>query len=882
MDDILSQIIAYAPNKIDTETKLRSMVQGPRNMYAGGQLVQLNADGSRPGYSGDYTDAEKIKQNRIYTIINGKRTLDLNKDQKKWYNKTHKNNPNSRYYQQDWHEQGGKKSDLLDSYFNEQKREKPPKGYITTKEFSKKYGFPIYEKRQYGPITKTESNFINNALMKTIGEKEATRGRKNLFLKKFLTETLVPKQFDTLVDLGDGKKSVQKVNYVKDNAALAKKAKTYIDSPFIQEKTRENMVKILKNDNIKTLFNRGDYKGLVKALEGVKGLTNAERANALLRISQAMSGVNFRDFEHGLKPNKPSANKIFRGLEKAKWGDPYADAYRDLKRNTIKDAIGDKYFTKSYGGFLDDAKKALNKSGIDTRALNLDLNELTGLNNAYKNKTFNSSQFINFMDSNFNSEQHASMIKEYGRHETKLQNVLKGKKPNFDEAAKITKDWRTWRNDWFDRLDPRMKTDQIKSILPDFKLGADAATKAFTTKRLDDFRKQNFPIEEEIKKMKYAKTFGTKKSMSETPILKEVASGDSKAMERIKKQLIALCPKGQASGGRIGYAAGTPTVACGQNQLQKLLFKGGGTAGERSLVQKIISGGGRMAMGMLNPKELLKLKNIVGPGALGLMAAYEAGSITDDVFRLNKPLNEALAGNWLTNAFTPFSEEFAKQKNLLQSGKLTGNQREYALEMMKMEEFMKEGKRIEGMEATQLVDQGGYGNIDGSSMVSKEDLNKAYQELLGRFSRLKPYAYEDGITGRSLENEAAMNEYIDAQTARTGASKIFGGPQRMVNKAPRPTNMSRGPMTEKGRMKLDFHIPGYIPYDKAYTPSDEEILNIYKQQGFVHPRFGQLEPGEGTKVRMGLAMNDGNRSIFGSKFSEGGITELRSKYDYKK
>ena len=49
---ILSQIIAYSPNKIDTETKARSLVQGPRNMYAGGQLVQPNADGSRPGYAG--------------------------------------------------------------------------------------------------------------------------------------------------------------------------------------------------------------------------------------------------------------------------------------------------------------------------------------------------------------------------------------------------------------------------------------------------------------------------------------------------------------------------------------------------------------------------------------------------------------------------------------------------------------------------------------------------------------------------------------------------------------------------------------------------------------------------------------------------------------
>ena len=35
---ILSQIISYAPNKIDTETKVRSMVQEPRNMAQGGRI----------------------------------------------------------------------------------------------------------------------------------------------------------------------------------------------------------------------------------------------------------------------------------------------------------------------------------------------------------------------------------------------------------------------------------------------------------------------------------------------------------------------------------------------------------------------------------------------------------------------------------------------------------------------------------------------------------------------------------------------------------------------------------------------------------------------------------------------------------------------------
>ena len=38
MDDILSQIIAYAPNKIDTELKARSLIQGPRNMNQGGRI----------------------------------------------------------------------------------------------------------------------------------------------------------------------------------------------------------------------------------------------------------------------------------------------------------------------------------------------------------------------------------------------------------------------------------------------------------------------------------------------------------------------------------------------------------------------------------------------------------------------------------------------------------------------------------------------------------------------------------------------------------------------------------------------------------------------------------------------------------------------------
>ena len=311
----------------------------------------------------------------------------------------------------------------------------------------------------------------------------------------------------------------------------------------------------------------------------------------------------------------------------------------------------------------------------------------------------------------------------------------------------------------------------------------------------------------------------------------------------------------------------------GKEKLQKLLFEGGGTKVERGLVQRIVSGGGKMAISMLNPAELIKLKNLIGPGALGIMAAFEAGVVTDDVLRMGKPLNESLASNWLFKSFRPHSEEFEKQKNLLQSGKLTGSQREYALEMMKMEQILKEDKRIKMMESTQLVD-GAFD--DNFTITSQEEINTAKQKLRERFDRVNDYVLEEG-TGRQLENEAAMAEKEATEMAKKKFSPLFGDSGTpLVNMAPRPRNMGRGPMTEQKRMNLDFGIPGYTPYNKAYTPSNKEISDYY--QTLEKPRA--LNPGEGTLIRMNLASRDGNRSIYGAndKFAEGGLANLMKKY----
>jgi hypothetical protein len=372
----------------------------------------------------------------------------------------------------------------------------------------------------------------------------------------------------------------------------------------------------------------------------------------------------------------------------------------------------------------------------------------------------------------------------------------------------------------------------------------------------------------------------------------EMVKKKSFTAEGIKEYLRALCPKGKAaaSGGRIGFNVGSG-VACGRKQLQKLLFQGGGTKAERSLVQKIISGGGKMALSMLNPKELIRLKNLVGPGALGIYAAFEAGVVTDDVLRMGKPLNESLAANWLFKSFRPHSEEFEKQRNLLQSGKLNDSQRQYALEMMKIEQATKEFDRITMMERTQLTDQGGMGMIDGSPIIPQEEIDTAKQKLMERVDRIKDSAFEEG-TGRELENIAAMTEKEATERAKPksinilgkdiqysdGFSPLFGkSGTRLVNMVPRPKNIGRGPMTEKSRMKLDYEIPGITPSHKALTPSDDEILNFLKDMGEVHPRFGKLEPGQGTRIRMDVARQQNVVGMHGTqdKFAGGGMVGIR-------
>ncbi len=286
-------------------------------------------------------------------------------------------------------------------------------------------------------------------------------------------------------------------------------------------------------------------------------------------------------------------------------------------------------------------------------------------------------------------------------------------------------------------------------------------------KKLLNIMKQN------AKKIKGGGTIvlDDKTVLGKKPTIKSVVSALEKELNvkiplnRLTKLIEDLCPKGKASGGRIGYQdAGVvgKTLQCGLNQFNKNMKTGNANS---ALMRRILANGGNIltsAGKQLNPAELLKLRNLIGPQALGFLAAYEAGVITDDVLRKGTPLNESVAKNWLTKSFVPFSEEFARQKNLLKSGTLNENQRIYALDMMKAEKAFKEMDRIEGMERDQLVE----GTMDDDFIFNSQEKIDAAKTNVNRI--IEDLDSRDSFrnTGKQMENIRAMDEMEASRMAK--------------------------------------------------------------------------------------------------------------------
>jgi len=360
--------------------------------------------------------------------------------------------------------------------------------------------------------------------------------------------------------------------------------------------------------------------------------------------------------------------------------------------------------------------------------------------------------------------------------------------------------------------------------------------------------------------------------------------------------------KGKAAGGRILFSNGGEAVTtCATKGITRFiddLRKGNYSKATLNLLK----GGGNLIKSIANPMELLKLRNLIGPGAMGLMAAWEGGVITDDVIRQGTPLNESLANNWLTKSFLPYTKDYAKAKNLLETGKVPSNMKKYVQDVVTFNDMLMDMKGIEGRKDSRLIDDTGYGMVDGTSMYTKEQEQKEDEALMKKAKTLTENVFTPG-TAKALEMKSLQDESEATRMAKPKNVNILGKDfQYSDGFSPMFGFDELKDVRTKAFTGIDDYMPDETPqdlrpitykdYQKTELPAAER--QYYENKLNIKPRSSLSEysfPGSDINALEELtrrynireaAKYPGFFSADSEKFSEGGITTLRSKYDYKK
>ena len=323
---------------------------------------------------------------------------------------------------------------------------------------------------------------------------------------------------------------------------------------------------------------------------------------------------------------------------------------------------------------------------------------------------------------------------------------------------------------------------------------------------------------------------------------------------KLAGQIDPDCAQAVANGGRIGLKSIGSTNVCltkAKNYMSEELTKGIGTQqnAKTSLIKRILAGSANFLKQSLNPKELLKMENLIGKPALYATVAFDTAMVADDVFRKGLPLNVA-AAKTLTGSLLNLDENAARAKNLLESNvPLSPAAKEYAQSFLDYDQYQKLNLSFPS-------------SLIASKMPGSEKYFKMQEDLKNKINTTPE-------TG-AMDYQTALDEFEGGFKAKP---KMFDAPDApeatpLTNKFALPASAGlgrSGPMTAKQNLQIDLSLP---TYDRSFTASDE-LLNSYLKS------IGEetLQPGEGTLFRM---REPDQRGLFGTqeKFAGGGLANL--------
>ena len=873
MNDILSQIIAYAPDRIDTETKARAMVQGPRNMYNQGQLVQPSGDGSRPGYSGENYNKDKTVLDAD-TIKKIKQKIKLKPGQKwNFYDPEGihgKPNPGGHTY-------GIKKSDNVNLYDKARSIGNPGRVERSLKKLKEKY-----EKIKADP--------------KLLAAAQKDRKERYLANREEILENSRLK-YETDKQWRKAKLEYERIQRIKNPEKYKKKM-----SDWYAKRGKFPPGNNYKENVWHDMFRSSQKQGQTRFLlvdENGNQLTQDKfpKVDGKVRWDKNANYKNVKFYDTVTKQFVKLDNNIKgKGITFEKYLDQKSVGGKGAYENAIngyrnKDTIKNITFKDSKGKnirigtvmrdkLIQDSNDFI-KSGINVQHPDID-------NAFWKNEisTTSSNNKLNNL-------------------ETILKRELRNAGDNTMLRNKALTKFKTEINNL---------PGGITKVIEGITYGNAPSTESVVAQVGKDFkidRFKNFPK--------------TRTSLRDviTTAVGQLACGDKKV----------------AGGGRIKFNSGSSCNVRGRKILTDAVRNGISSIepSKQNLVKKILSGGANLVKGALDIREFFKLKNLIGFPAAVAAVVVDTGLVLDDMFRKGQPFDEA-AGNEMLASMLNLQPHVQEAKRVLADPKssLSPAAKKYAEMLVDIGEYnntlqMKElpmktvgmpgdpkeqkmlEKKLDALDK-KISNTSTSGELDYLKEITERDA----QDKAGRYigepisSKGGPMYAKDGEG-----NLIKVNEY---GYGRTGLENFFGD---APDKTDAPSFFSGQLKPSYGDLKQEpgklpeyetKMIPAYV--SQNYKTMEEQpitkdwldvITQIKRKQGelganqnlddikYMNERFIKNNEGVPTKQKVkGLSMLDemqlenkwmqalSEPGMKGTQFSEGGITELRSKYEYKK
>jgi len=935
---ILSQIIAYSPNKIDTETKARAMVQGPRNMYNQGQLVQPNADGSRPGYKGDEITYKGKWEADRYNTVKDIDSLKLKKE------KINLKASDFRTGEMRYPDDKGQKyvKQYLDSV---------QKGYLNN-DMSNVTRFKTFLKNKYPKTFAKVIADVNHSgyrgmmdigfdYKRKLANEIITASNNQLkYINQFdIIKKLVPANRAAIVkDQGittlgnlldeDTLNSFRKLDKMEDKLS---KSLTYIV---------DNDVKILDPSKIKI---KGSAAAGYQTQSPIKKMMNyLAGGGSRLQLNKALEQNKWyqsQNYKVG-KTIRNTFDDLSQAYSKDFIGQNFNDAYdyalnrrgsvsvKGMSKKITPERLiwnfaarsADRHF-KDLDNPKDWLVKIVDKNGkpIDYSSLPVDdkgrrIIDTNKYQFLYEGQTFNKN--------NLNTKGYQSgLFNDVYKATNKITNYLNTDVPDPDNPKKTIS-----LGELFEKTDGRIfasighddarggvkkKPFNTFKILTNVENQAlfnayDKITNPADRKKVVDFI---YGDTKGLRGDKYKQAWINKnvpfiteyiqtgEGLEETPYKKGIKLLDQDLL-KLAGTVNPKCRKAAVNGGRISFQDGLSADFCineGKKVARDLIAKNiTGSPAQNNIIKRITSGVFNFAKSILDPKELFDLKKqLFSKGALASIPIFDAVMAADDALRKDMDPKEAFAKT-LSFGSIPRAMGFTDSidvinaKKMLENPNLSPAGKEYAQLIIDSGDYEKMQKNTTGgmtkkfTEFKEMQDKiknaSTSGRFDYENAFTEKAATEKAGEYVGEPQKVGPGSYLafDG------EEVRKVNEYGYARKGTT-----FDAPDKpdvtpLTNKLAKKAT-SRGPMTEMKKQKVDLTPITYENY-KPFSFTKEEFEDTMRQVGSL--KEGQVYDDTFYKEQIETPMRASQFKEYmelpsfrgaNENFSEGGIASLNVK-----